>query len=991
MKQTIFSLTLCLLMLGLISSAEATHFKGSEITYTCLGGNTYRIAVTEYYDCGGVSAPLTAPSGGLTFYPMTACTPATPTALGAWSLASDTEVTPIDPMLLGTGPCNSPGAFERVRQLVFTRDYDFTGITCPIQLSTASCCRNGAITNLANPNTIGYEVHTNMWNPAVCNNSPQWLDPSYIVLDVGQVHHISMAAFDPDGDSLVYSLDSLNSGVGSGVNYNPTYSNQFPLGLSITPTIDPQTGDISLPSTPFPLGGYAIGVSVSEYRDGVLLGKYYRDLTATAIDGFVPFSPEAYVPTFGGSYSNPPGITYLDAYTVQVVEGTPFQLPIEILYPVPNINPLTVTWSGNLPNAAFGDHITGFYMNTVVAPNPVVRLTWTATNPGRYAFNVKIEDTALYVTNIAEYSFVIVVDSCNLMVDIGPDSVSICPGTALQLSSVVSGGPAPYTYFWSNGATTDNIFVTTPGYYTLDVYDSTGCHSVDTIFVSNGPAAVADAGPHLDLCEGEASLIGTPALSGNTYQWTPATNLSNASAAQPFFMGGVAGTYTYTVESTNPAGCSALDSMQITVHPDLLSGPLLSPATLLDTLCLTDTLTVSYIGANGPGITLTWDFGTATVISGTGAGPYELIWSAAGFHQILVTTTDGLCTATDSLNRLVVNDCVWPGDADNDGIANNNDLLALGLNFGKVGPVRSGATLSWTGQAALAWNDTLPNGVNVVYSDTDGDGIVDADDTLAISLNYGFQHNKGQSSFGGAGDPVLYLSAPSDSISAGETLILDLILGSDSIPADSIYGLALTVQYDASLVDSGSAHFQYTGWLGSYGTDLLGLQHDYPVNGETDLALTRTNHQSMNGYGAVASFSIVMIDDIAGKTSLSEVLHLDLIDVRIIRLDGTEIPINVSNTQIVVSASGGTGLRPDLGTELNVYPQPARDQLYVELGTPQAWEAGLYNLNGQLVRTVSTPNAARMAISLEGLSGGLYLLRVRNEKGLETRKVQILR
>ena len=44
--------------LGLIPrKAMATHLAGSDITYTCLGGNTYRIDLTFYRDCAGTPAP----------------------------------------------------------------------------------------------------------------------------------------------------------------------------------------------------------------------------------------------------------------------------------------------------------------------------------------------------------------------------------------------------------------------------------------------------------------------------------------------------------------------------------------------------------------------------------------------------------------------------------------------------------------------------------------------------------------------------------------------------------------------------------------------------------------------------------------------------------------------------------------------------------------------------------------------------------------------
>src|SRR3954470_17796303 len=36
----------------------ATHLAGSDINYTCLGGNTYRVELTFYRDCRGSLPPL---------------------------------------------------------------------------------------------------------------------------------------------------------------------------------------------------------------------------------------------------------------------------------------------------------------------------------------------------------------------------------------------------------------------------------------------------------------------------------------------------------------------------------------------------------------------------------------------------------------------------------------------------------------------------------------------------------------------------------------------------------------------------------------------------------------------------------------------------------------------------------------------------------------------------------------------------------------------
>jgi hypothetical protein len=56
--------------------------------------------------------------------------------------------------------------------------------------------------------------------------------------------------------------------------------------------------------------------------------------------------------------------------------------------------------------------------------------------------------------------------------------------TANNLTTNVSGGNAPYTYRWSNNATTANISPATAGAYTVTVTDANGCRSSQTLTAS---------------------------------------------------------------------------------------------------------------------------------------------------------------------------------------------------------------------------------------------------------------------------------------------------------------------------------------------------------------------------------------------------------------------------------------------------------------------------------------------------------------------------
>lgn len=899
MKSITRFLSLLIFMMMALPSLEASHFKGAEIHYESLGGCNYRITVTEYLDCSGIVIPPSAPSGSFTIFDATATLVANPVSLGPWTLVSDTEVTPFTAVVLWQGTsCSNPASMvQGVRQLVYQRDYDLCGITAPIRVGINACCRNGAITNLDNSGLQEYAVHSDI-SSVSANTAPRWLDPSYTVLAAGaNASRISMAAYDDEGDSLVYAVDTAFFSAYNYVNYTLGYSQNQPFGGGVTAYMNPNSGDLTVTGN-LNIGEYVVAVAAYEYRNGQLLGIHRRELTVSvaSLNSTFPVSnpniPWATLPA-------PTNGTYIDSVTISTTVGANLVLPITAQTALTG-EIINMTWSNNLPGGQLYETPANTPVDTIVSLNPQGELHWTPTAPGRYAFNVKLRTVSQPVWSIADVSYVITVGGtspCNLTADIGPDSVEICAGSFALLNSSLSGGAAPYTYVWSTGEATANIQASFTGTYILQVIDANNCNAWDTVYLNVGNLSV-DIGPDTVLiCDGDTAQFAATVSGGTiaTYFWNPGNTTSST-------------------------------------------------------------------------------YSTPTI----------------GYVDLTITDANG-CAASDTAFVAYSPYCVWPGDADNDLVADNNDLLAIGLTYGDTGPTRPGATLTWEAQQGSAWATSLPSSTNAVFTDTDGNGIVNDDDTLAVNLNYGQTHLKGNTAMAGIGDPLLYLATVNDSVGAGETVNIAINFGVDTLTADNIYGLAFTIQYNNAVVDSFSAHISYNGWLGTYGTNMLGLQKDFYNDGEVDVALVRTDHQNASGFGMIANMSIVMIDDIAGKTAMSEILNLDLIDVRVIGLDGEEIPVNTDGTQVVVTSGGANSIEADLAKKIRIYPQPAQDLLFIEIDEPQNWEVALYTLSGQRVTEMSSLRGTQESIDLSTLANGLYILRVRTEKGFINKKVMIAR
>jgi enterochelin esterase-like enzyme len=75
---------------------------------------------------------------------------------------------------------------------------------------------------------------------------------------------------------------------------------------------------------------------------------------------------------------------------------------------------------------------------------------------------------------------------------------------------------------------------------------------------------------------------------------------------------------------------------------------------------------------------------------------------------------------------------IFPGDTDNNGIVDALDILPIGLYFLNEGYGRDSTSYSWSTEGSINWSwDTPP----ATHADANGDGIVDEKDVIAIGMN----------------------------------------------------------------------------------------------------------------------------------------------------------------------------------------------------------------------------------------------------------------
>src|SRR5690606_37220349 len=71
-------------------------------------------------------------------------------------------------------------------------------------------------------------------------------------------------------------------------------------------------------------------------------------------------------------------------------------------------------------------------------------------------------------------------------------------------------------------------------------------------------------------------------------------------------------------------------------------------------ICLTETSTVTYNGSGTSSSTYNWNFNGGTIVSGSGAGPYEISWPSPGTYTLSLQAMEHSCTSSPVTRNVVV-------------------------------------------------------------------------------------------------------------------------------------------------------------------------------------------------------------------------------------------------------------------------------------------------------------------------------------------------
>jgi len=629
----------CVVLLSALAS-KANHIVGMDLSYAWVSGNTYRITLVAYGDCGvatpdlGVASPLICIYNGATSVGNINLTIVPPT--------TGTEITPVCPASIGSTTC-SGGTIPGVKRYVYSGLYTlpttsrnwrfiFNG-----NMSGSSAGRASTVTNTTGVTVM--QLIDSLDNRFVNNSSPILTVPPTPYFCLNNPNTYNPGGVDPDGDSLVFTLvrgrvsssNCGNIGTGSGlVTYTSAFQAWPGTPISETTPLRVTAGDFSFNSSNGQVdfipnfNQIALVVyNIKEYRGDTLVGTSQREMT------FLVQPCTVTPPT--GVISSPVNGAITGPTSFQVCAGSgPFSFHVLPTSPDPLLN-IKVTAAG-IP--------AGATLNVIndSTPNPDVTFSWTSTAvaPGLYTIFLTFKDDQCPISgsNTIAYSITI-----NSLADIAGTGV-VCEGSTTTLSNTTSGGS------WSSsspaiatvGSGTGVVTGVAGGTATIS-YSVGTCFKTTVVTVNPQPTPFTGS---LAVCLGlTTTLNSTPA--GGTWS-TSNPIVATVGAATGIVTGNSVGTanISYTLPVT---GCVRVATVTVNALPGTISGT--------QTVCVGSTTTLVSTPAGGtwseasPNISINL---TTGVVTGLAAGTATVTYSlGTGCITTAVVTVNPLPNAINPI------------------------------------------------------------------------------------------------------------------------------------------------------------------------------------------------------------------------------------------------------------------------------------------------------------------------------------------------------
>ena len=348
-----------------------------------------------------------------------------------------------------------------------------------------------------------------------------------------------------------------------------------------------------------------LSANISSQTDVLCFGNATGNTTVTASGGTSPytFTWNTNPVQYGATASN----LVAGTYTVTVKDANNCTTTANVTIIQPN-----ATLSANIVGTNINCNTIGAANLTVTGGTSPYIYSWSngattqdLTNISAGNYNVAITDASGCMATAG----VNITQTATLSATIASTNI-LCFGNATGAADLsVTGGTSPYSYSWSNGATTQDLTGLLAGTYSVVITDSNGCITSANVTITEPTLLVASSTADTILCNGGSTTVTVTATGGTApYTGTGTFNVNQ-------------GNYTYTV--TDAHGCTATASISIS-QPSPISIYILSQQNVSCFDGNDGNVSVNATGGTG-GLTFSWSNGQiGNTISNLVTGVYTI-------------------------------------------------------------------------------------------------------------------------------------------------------------------------------------------------------------------------------------------------------------------------------------------------------------------------------------------------------------------------------
>lgn len=349
-------------------------------------------------------------------------------------------------------------------------------------------------------------------------------------------------------------------------------------------------------------------------------------------------------------------------------------------------------------------------------------------------------------------------------------------------------------------------------------------------------------------------------------------------------------------------------------------------------------------------------------------------------YNLYITIFLACFTYIGSINGQVV----YPGDANQDSIVNNIDVLYLGKAYGQTGAARNFITINWGAYDVpnpLWTNDIY--GIPAHFSDCDGNGTVEDNDLEAVQVNYGLEYGLYIPVGEGEG-PILRVEADQDIIGLGDEMLFRILMGSDEEIFEDVEGIAYSIRMGPMFSD-----FEI----------LLNFSDDnnwFIANDEAfhlleinplvamDVANSRIDQSSRTGFGEVGRLSYNIDKDLIGGMIDDYTPFVVEVENIIVSYSDRIDTIQGSRDTIFVTTvnNNTTSINSDLNSNHNIdiFPNPFSSHLDMKFEEGAIGEVKIIDAFGRLkYHRTNHDHANHLSIPTMEWSQGVYILHYKSK------------